>query len=54
VANHVGSILGKLHLASRVQAALWVIEEMDDEGLSIFDVERAFLLAKSSSDRQTA
>ena len=27
VANHVSSILGKLHLANRVQAALWAVRE---------------------------
>ncbi|MBN1815666.1 MAG: response regulator transcription factor [Anaerolineae bacterium] len=27
VANHLGSILGKLHLANRVQAALWAVRE---------------------------
>ncbi len=27
VANHVSSILAKLHLANRVQAALWAVRE---------------------------
>jgi len=35
VANHVGNILGKLHLANRVQAALWAVRE----GLASLDGE---------------
>ena len=35
VANHVSSILGKLHLANRVQAALWAVRE----GVVSLDVE---------------
>jgi NarL family two-component system response regulator LiaR len=35
VANHVSSILAKLHLANRVQAALWAVRE----GLASLDVE---------------
>jgi NarL family two-component system response regulator LiaR len=35
VANHVANILGKLHLANRVQAALWALRE----GVVSMDVE---------------
>jgi NarL family two-component system response regulator LiaR len=35
VANHVSSILGKLHLANRVQAALWAVRV----GVASLDVE---------------